>query len=613
MSAIDQKGQQVGVQFNVANLGVSPGAKPLHRPRRAAHFTGREEELARLLDALAPGRAVTVHAPGGMGKTALVAELVDRCAPGEEPPETFPDGIVFYSFYGQPEPDRALEFIGRAFGLEPKPSADDAARLALSGARAMVVLDGAEEAGDLGRVLACAGDGCCVVVTTRRRADAPDDAHCHELHPLPEHDAVALLREWSAARVDDEAAPERIIALVGRLPLAVRLVGRYLAQAGESATAYLRWLETTPLEALAPGEGALHREDSVPHLLEHSLGQVSESARQILSVVGRVALADFDASMPAEVLEYDERERRRAYDELAGYGLLLRAGERYAVSHALIHTYARERLAIPPARMERLIAHYEALVQRESAEGAEGHAHLAPEHLHLMHLIGDGVSCEEWETVERLAWAAAGYLDLSGRWTDREVALGAGVTAARAREDRGAEGAFLVRLGNTCAALGQVERAIEHHEQALVIAREMGYRRMEGATLGNLGLAYAALGQVERAIEHYEEALVIQREIGDRCGEGNQVANLGNTYAALGQVERAIEHYGEALVIQHEIGDRRGQGTQLANLGSVYAKIGDVTQARECWEQALVIFKDIKSPDVERVTCWLARLDLVDS
>ena len=104
MSAIDQKGQQVGVQVNVANLGVSLGAKPLHRPRRAAHFTGREEELARLLDALAPGRAVTVHAPGGMGKTALVAELVARCAPGEEPPEAFPDGIVFYSFYGQPEP-----------------------------------------------------------------------------------------------------------------------------------------------------------------------------------------------------------------------------------------------------------------------------------------------------------------------------------------------------------------------------------------------------------------------------------------------------------------------------------------------------------------------------
>ncbi len=609
MSAIDQKGQQVGVQVNIANLGVSSGAKPLHRPRRAAHFTGREEELARLLDALAPGRAVTVHAPGGMGKTALVAELVARYAPGEEPPEAFPDGVVFYSFYGQPEADRALEFIARAFGLEPKPSADDAARLALSGARAMVVLDGAEEAGDLGRVLACAGDGCCVVVTTRRRADAPDDAHCHELHPLPEHDAVALLREWSAAQVDDQAAAERIVALVGRLPLAVRLVGRYLAQTGESATAYLHWLETTPLEALAPGEGALHREDSVPHLLERSLGQVSESARQILSVVGRVALADFDASMPVEVLEYDEGERRRAYRELAGYGLLLRADERYAVSHALIHTYARERLAVMPARMARLIAHYEAVVLRESAEGAEGHARLAAEHPHLMHLIGDGVSRKEWETVQRLVRAAAGYLDLSGRWADQEVALDAGVTAARARADRGAEGAFLDRLGNAYTELGQVERAIEHYEQALVIQREIGDRGGEGSVLGDLGNAYTELGQVECAIEHHEQALVIARAMGDRRGEGATLGNLGLAYAELGQVERAIEHYDKALVIHREIGDRRGEGTVLGSLGSAYAKIGEVAQARACWEQALVIFKDINSPDVERVTRWLAGLD----
>ena len=36
-----------------------------------------------------------------------------------------------------------------------------------------------------------------------------------------------------------------------------------------------------------------------------------------------------------------------------------------------------------------------------------------------------------------------------------------------------------------------------------------------------LGLAYAALGDVRRAIENYEQALVISREIGDRRGEGN--------------------------------------------------------------------------------------------
>ena len=50
----------------------------------------------------------------------------------------------------------------------------------------------------------------------------------------------------------------------------------------------------------------------------------------------------------------------------------------------------------------------------------------------------------------------------------------------------------------------------------------------EGAWLGNLGNAYAALGDVHKAIEFYEQALVIAREIGDRQGEGADLGNLGN-------------------------------------------------------------------------------------
>jgi len=90
-----------------------------------------------------------------------------------------------------------------------------------------------------------------------------------------------------------------------------------------------------------------------------------------------------------------------------------------------------------------------------------------------------------------------------------------------------------------------------------VIAREIGDRRGEGADLGNLGLAYSGLGQVEKAIEYYEKALVIAREIGDRRGEGANLGNLGNAYRNLGQVEKAIEYYEQSLMIGREIKDPR--------------------------------------------------------
>ena len=68
---------------------------------RTEYFIDREQEQAWLQDNLKLGRIVTVCGPGGMGKTALVAEVLWDLAPGNDPPGIFPDGIVFYSFYQQ--------------------------------------------------------------------------------------------------------------------------------------------------------------------------------------------------------------------------------------------------------------------------------------------------------------------------------------------------------------------------------------------------------------------------------------------------------------------------------------------------------------------------------
>ena len=64
-----------------------------------------------------------------------------------------------------------------------------------------------------------------------------------------------------------------------------------------------------------------------------------------------------------------------------------------------------------------------------------------------------------------------------------------------------------------------------------------------------LGTAYAGLGEVEKAIEHYQEALVISRETGDRRGEANSLGNLGTAYEKLGDLVRAVDHWRQALDI----------------------------------------------------------------
>ena len=117
------------------------------------------------------------------------------------------------------------------------------------------------------------------------------------------------------------------------------------------------------------------------------------------------------------------------------------------------------------------------------------------------------------------------------------------------------------------AALGEVRRAIEHYEQALVISREIGDRRGEGNQSGQPGQCVCGLGR--GAAGHRVPRAGLGDQPGDRRPprRGAHLGNLGKAYAALGEVRRAIEYYEQALVISREIGDRRGEGNDLGNLG----------------------------------------------
>ncbi len=78
-------------------------------PQSAEHFTGRKREIRKLLTLVQPGQVVTLVGPGGIGKTALVLEVLHKL-----PEDQFPDGIFFHTFYNQPQSALCLEQICRA-------------------------------------------------------------------------------------------------------------------------------------------------------------------------------------------------------------------------------------------------------------------------------------------------------------------------------------------------------------------------------------------------------------------------------------------------------------------------------------------------------------------
>jgi tetratricopeptide (TPR) repeat protein len=599
MPTYDQRGQHINQQINIAVTNPQPATRPLQRPPRAEHFTGREKELAQLLADLQPSHVITLCGPGGIGKTALAAEALWTLAPGDTPPDRFPDGLIFHSFYNQPQAALALEAIARAFGEEPKPTPRDAAQRVLANRQALLVLDGAEAADDLPAVLDIRGN-CGVLVTSRQRKDAT--AERQDLTPLPLDKAISLLQAWGGNRATDQDAAHQICDLVGGLPLAVRLVGRYLTQVEEEAVDYLQWLQETPLQALDLGR---RRQESVVLLLERSLGQVGESARQVLAVASWLALAPFDREVVTAALAVSPGQTGRWLAELVSYGLLLREDNRYAVSHALIYTYARRRLVLMNETFRRLATYYINLATEQSDLGLAGYAHLDPERTHLMSILRCCIEQKMWEAGRTLAWVVSrfgGYLAMQGYQVERMTAIEAGLVASRTLGDRKTEGVMLGDLGDIYRNQGQVERALEYYEQALTLARELGDRQVEAASISKLGFVYQhRLNQIERAIEYHELSLNIAREIGSRGSESINLDNLGNAYRALGQVERGLEYCEQALALAREIGFRQGERNALSSLGIAYRNLGQVERTLEYYEQALTISREIGNRGSEAI------------
>ena len=72
--------------------------------------------------------------------------------------------------------------------------------------------------------------------------------------------------------------------------------------------------------------------------------------------------------------------------------------------------------------------------------------------------------------------------------------------------------------------MGQHQRAIDFHQQALEIKREIGNRHGEADSLFNIAMALAKLGETWEALQHYQQAkqiyqsLELKHEV-EKCGD----------------------------------------------------------------------------------------------
>jgi tetratricopeptide (TPR) repeat protein/transcriptional regulator with XRE-family HTH domain len=616
---------------------ATPGATAAIRtlPRDIASFTGRRRELHELVDAAIgatdSGTIVGIHAIGGMagiGKTAFAVHAAHRLA------DRFPGGQIYLPLHGhtpgqQPvSPADALASLLLTIGVPAgKIPAGLEARTALwrdrlAGRHLLLILDDAVNSDQVRPLLPGAG-GSLVLITSRRRLSALEDARAISLDTLPPGEAAGLLVRLAVRpglRSADPAVRE-VTRLCGYLPLAIGMLARQLYH-------HPTWTVTGRAAELAAAVDRLEllatENVSVAAAFDLSYAELAPDQRRLFRRLGLHPGADIDGYAAAALDDTDLAVARRGLEALYDQCLLTEpAPGRYRM-HDLIREHARalaDRLDPDDDREQatgRLLDYYQhaaaradALLARQTrpapapadgmipaafpvlADREQALAWARAERASLVACLDQATTTGQHARVIALTAGLAGLLRHDGPWAEAIARHATAVQAARHLGDRPGQADALTNLGDVRRLTGDYPAAARDLQEALGIYPDLGDRPGQAGALTYLGKARRLTGDHTGAARALEAALDTYRNLGDRPGQADALTYLGAVQWATGDYLAAARALEEALGISRDLGDRLGQADALTYLGGVRTITGDYPAAARALQEALSIHRDL--------------------
>jgi predicted ATPase/Tfp pilus assembly protein PilF len=585
---------------------------PTNVQRGIDSIVGRSAEVAELRHLLVESgdRLVTIHGPGGAGKTRLAAHMAVALL------DHFVGGVFFIDL--TPTPAEGVEMaIGDVLGYDLEA---DGAEIGLSRAigekKMLLVLDNFEQAiaaADRVRDLVQSCINLHVLVTSQVVLRVRGE-HEYSLGPLglPSDSSVEAVRRSDAAQLfarraaaarpefeigpHNAAAISAICRLLDGLPLALEL-----------AAARIRLFSVNELvERLNDSFGVLAGGSRDAPLRHQTLRATVDWSYGLLSPSDQTFFRDFavfngGASLTAiEAVIATEGDPLDALMSLIEHSLIRRGDGDERSYFSMLQTirgYARELLDADPDG-DRVRERHASFYLHLATANTEDRDHS------LDGEIDNFRSALEWwlrraENGERESgthalqlasalgnfWYKHGHAVEGITWFERALAV-----APDPPPELHAAG--LRGLGILVEATRELEGARQLFEEALDRFRTAGSQDGEAASLNSLGVVMRSLGDLDAAEEFFEGAINLRRVMGDEAGLSTTISNLGITATDRGDFERAERLFERALALDMKLEDEWAVTVDANNLAVVHLERGDYEQATRMFTQALRGFSE---------------------
>jgi tetratricopeptide (TPR) repeat protein len=154
-------------------------------------------------------------------------------------------------------------------------------------------------------------------------------------------------------------------------------------------------------------------------------------------------------------------------------------------------------------------------------------------------------------------------------------------------------------IGSAYGDLGKHQDALIYKEKALELRKKLlGEKHYNTiASYNNVGLTYGVLGNNQEALKFQEKALKLQKEV---FGEEHSATavfydNIGLNYGALGNNQEALKFQKKALELQIKFFGEKHPSTAISynNIGFTYGSLGKHQEALKFQEKALELQKEV--------------------
>ncbi len=558
----------------------------------------------------------------GIGKTSLAVAL----AMDQQVQAHFRDGILWTALGPHPNVLALLARWGKLLGITPTEVEDatsreswgQALRAAVGHCQILLIIDDAWSAEEA-LAFRIGGAQCAHLLTTRLPQVAFTFAQEGSIvvPELEETDGLALLAHFVPQLIEqDPEGTQTLVRRVGGLPLALTLMGKYMA--AQAFTGQPRRLQA----ALAQLQDTQQRlRVSMPTPLKQRSPSLPDNTP--LSLYATIAISDQQLSpqahdtlcalsvFPPKPNTFSEeaalavsQKSVEMLDALWDAGLLESSGPRRYSLQQTIADYARTRAKGSEAQQQLVYYTLEYIQAHEQDYKA-----LELESNNILEALDTANTLHMGDAVVQGVTGLVPFMRIRGLYMQANHYLQLARNIATAMEDPIGCMTALRHLATFACLCGEYSQAENYGQQGLTLAEELGQIDVESDLLTILGQVAFHRSDYAQATICYEQGLQLARQLGDDERISTLLCYLGkNVSLYQGNYILAEALYQEGLTIARQSGHHEAIAVAQYDLAQVAALRGDVREARRLGEECLAGFEAIEHYWAEKVRDWLNSL-----